>query len=83
LPEGSISPIPETTVERNPLTDPRAGDIVADSQGAVIEALEVELGQYASVLMREDSHTCRVMHDTWREIVKGGRVIHRAEEVQS
>lgn len=82
LPEGSISPIPETTVERNPLTDPRAGDIVAAADGGVIEILDVILGHGAGVWVREDSGRYAITHEGYRDIVRGGRVIHLAE-VQS
>lgn len=71
------SPTPATN--RDPLTDPRAGDIVAARDGGVIEVVDVVLGRDATVWVREDSSRYRVDHDGWRQIVAGGRVIHAAE----
>lgn len=68
--------ISETTVERNPLTDPLDGDIVATSDGDVIEVVDLLPG--CVLKLREDSTTYTLSHDDFRHVVTGGRVIHRA-----
>ena len=70
---------PAPATNRNPLTDPRTGDIVTDEHGVVLEVVDAVLGHGAHVHVREDSSRYRCSHDAWRTITAGGRVIHAAE----
>lgn len=65
---GAPSGLPSSPILRDPLTDPRAGDIVADADGVVLEVLDV---------------TYAVRVSTWRVITAGGHLIHRAEEAEA
>lgn len=60
---------------RNPLTDPRAGDLIRLADGSTLEALDVVLGHGAHVRVREDSSTYRIEHETWRHIAQGATVV--------
>ena len=77
-PISATSAAPRDT-SRDPLTDPRAGDIVVARDGGVIEVVDVVLGRDATVWVREDSSRYAWTHATYREVVAGGRVVHRAE----
>lgn len=68
---------------RNPLLDPRAGDVVADPSGNEITVLAVLDGHVPSVSVL-DGGGAPTEPATWslgafRVIVAGGRVIHAAE----
>lgn len=64
--------------KRNPLTDPRAGDVIRLEDGSTLEALDVVLGHGAHVRVREDSSCYRIEHETWRSIAQGATVVHVA-----
>lgn len=77
------APISETTPDRNPLTDPRAGDVVMAADGAVLHIMEVTMGHGACVRILEDWTRYALDHEQYREAVRGGRVVERAGEAQS
>lgn len=59
---------------RDPLIDPRAGDLIRLADGSTLEVLDVVLGRGAHVRVREDSSTYRIEHETWRHIAQGATV---------
>lgn len=67
---------------RNPLVDPRAGDVVADVRGHEIKIIDAS--EHA-VWWRETWGTEPLTYSEtvarYRELLKGGRVVSAAEEV--
>ena len=78
---GGATGVPaEPVSSRDPLTDPRAGDVVEDRLGNVMTIIDATLGHGATVWWSEGPHRYSASHEAYRTYATGGRVIHRAEE---